>query len=97
MSVSVCSISGQPLANPVASIKTGHLYERETIEKHLNSFPYCPITNQPMGPSDLVAILRTSPLTQPTRGPAPVRTSPQSPSSPKFSGSMTSWCLIASN
>ena len=97
MSVSVCSISGQPLTNPVASIKTGHLYERDTIEKHLSSLPYCPITNQPMGPADLVPILRTLPLTQHIRGPAPDRTSPPSPTSTKFSESMTSWCWTASN
>ena len=56
MSLSVCAITGQPLSHPVASAKTGHLYERAVIEKHLNSFPYCPITNQPMDHGDLIAI-----------------------------------------
>jgi SUMO ligase MMS21 Smc5/6 complex component len=45
MSLSICSITGQPLSQPMASLKTGHLFEREVIVKHLNSFPYCPITN----------------------------------------------------
>lgn len=58
MSLSICAITGQPLRHPMASIKTGHLYEKEVIEKHLNSFPYCPITNQPMSLSDLVEIVR---------------------------------------
>lgn len=58
MSLSICAITGQPLRHPMASIKTGHLYEKEVIEKHLNSFPYCPITNQPMSQSDLVEIVR---------------------------------------
>jgi pre-mRNA-processing factor 19 len=58
MSLSVCAISGKPLQNPVLSIKTGHLYEKEVIEKHLSSFPYCPLTNQPMQISDLIDIAR---------------------------------------
>lgn len=31
MSLSVCSITGQPLKAPMASLKTGHLYEKEVI------------------------------------------------------------------
>lgn len=54
MSISVCALTGQPLKKPVVSSKTGHLYEKEVIEKHLNSFPYCPITNQPMSLTDLI-------------------------------------------
>lgn len=59
MSLSVCSISGQPLRQPVCSKVTGHLYEKEVIEKHLNAFPYCPITNKEMTMSDLIPIAGT--------------------------------------
>lgn len=59
MSLSICSITGQPLIEPVASQKTGHLYEKAVIEKHLNSFPYCPLTNQPMTIADLIPVKRT--------------------------------------
>jgi SUMO ligase MMS21 Smc5/6 complex component len=59
MSINVCSITGQPLSRPVVSRKTGHLYEKETIEKHLTAFPYCPVTNQPMQLSDLIDVAST--------------------------------------
>lgn len=48
MSIAVCAISGAPLVEAVLSVKSGHLFEKSTIVKHLNSFPYCPITNQPL-------------------------------------------------
>lgn len=60
MSLSICSITQQPLVEPVVSLTTGHLYEKKVIEKHLNSFPYCPITNKPMSNSDLVLIARNN-------------------------------------
>lgn len=59
MSVNVCSITGQPLAHPVVSRKTGHLYEKSVIEKHLAAFPYCPVTNSPMTVSDLLQLAET--------------------------------------
>lgn len=59
MSLSICALTGQPLKQPVLSTKTGHLYEKEIIEKHLSSFPYCPLTNQPMQLSDLIDVAGT--------------------------------------
>ena len=35
MSVSNCALSGQALENPVVSIKTGHVFEKELIKKHV--------------------------------------------------------------
>lgn len=67
MSLSICAISGKPLQHPVLSIKTGHLYEKEVIEKHLSSFPYCPLTNQPMQITDLIDIVRIIDFIQQTR------------------------------
>lgn len=52
-----CSMTGATLSHPVVSSKSGHLFEKEAIEKHLSTFPYCPITNQPLEPSDLVEVV----------------------------------------
>ena len=92
MSLSVCSISGQPLEHPVASLKTGHLYEKEAIEKHLNSFPYCPITNQPLSHSDLVDIKRTPTIIQPTTALSVDPSNLQSPTLAKSRTSTIAWC-----
>lgn len=60
MSINICSLTGQPLSKPVVSRKTGHLFEKDAIEKHLATFPYCPVTNQPMDVSDLIEIKEPS-------------------------------------
>lgn len=65
MSISVCAISGAPLVHAVVSKKSGHLFEKSTIVKHLNSFPYCPVTNQPLAVEDLVDITGKSDTIQP--------------------------------
>lgn len=44
MSISTCSLSGHQLVNPVVSIKTGHIFEKSTITKHLQNTGQCPIT-----------------------------------------------------
>ena len=44
MSVTTCALSGESLVNPVVSIKSGHVFERALIEKHLNNTGQCPIT-----------------------------------------------------
>ena len=44
MSVSACALSGQPLKVPVVSIKSGHIFEKSLIEKHLLNTGQCPIT-----------------------------------------------------
>lgn len=35
MSVTTCALSGHPLKTPVVSIKSGHIFEKEIILKHL--------------------------------------------------------------
>ena len=52
-----CSMTGATLSQPVVSSKSGHLFEKSAIEKHLSTFPYCPITNQPLEPTDLVEVV----------------------------------------
>lgn len=91
MSISVCAITGQALQHPVASLKTGHLFEKEIIEKHLNSFPYCPITNQAMSSSDIVDIVGTPLATQPTADPSRGRIKVRAPSSTRSRTSTTPW------
>jgi pre-mRNA-processing factor 19 len=35
MSITTCALSGKPLKNPVLSVKSGHIFEKSLIEKHL--------------------------------------------------------------
>ena len=44
MSVTTCALSGESLVNPVVSVKSGHVFERALIEKHLNNTGQCPVT-----------------------------------------------------
>lgn len=62
MSLQNCAISGAPLQDPVVSKKTGHIFERSLIEKHIASTGECPITHQPLSNSDLIAIQTTTPI-----------------------------------
>jgi pre-mRNA-processing factor 19 len=56
MSALVCSLSGNPIIEGVVSVKTGHLYEKSTILKHLKAFGKCPHTDQLISNTDLVDI-----------------------------------------
>jgi pre-mRNA-processing factor 19 len=56
MSALVCSLSGNPIIEGVISVKTGHLYEKSTILKHVKAFGRCPHTNQPLTSADLVDV-----------------------------------------
>eukprot|EP00347_Sterkiella_histriomuscorum_P009835 403339693 len=44
MSVSTCALSGLPLENPIVCTKTGHVFERDLIKKHLDHTGQCPLT-----------------------------------------------------
>jgi len=37
MSVTTCALSGHPLVNPIVCIKTGHVFERDLIKKHVEN------------------------------------------------------------
>lgn len=54
MSTIVCAISGTAPEEPVFSPKTGHVYERRLITKHLESMGKCPVTKEEMSADDLV-------------------------------------------
>lgn len=52
----LCSISNERCSHPVVCKKTGHIYERSLIEKHLKLHKTCPITSDPMTMDDIVSI-----------------------------------------
>jgi pre-mRNA-processing factor 19 len=56
MSFNICSISGMIAEIPVLSKKTGHIYEKRLIEKHLNISNKCPVTGSDMSIEDLIEI-----------------------------------------
>lgn len=64
MSVTHCALSGQPLVNPVVSIKSGHVFEKSTISKYVEATGRCPITNADLALSDLVP-LQVNPSAKP--------------------------------
>jgi len=56
MSLNTCALSGNILETPVVSTKTGHVFEKRVIEKHIEATGQCPITGQELELSDIVAI-----------------------------------------
>lgn len=56
MSTIVCAISGQPPEEPVFSPKTGHVYEKRLIIKHIDSNGKCPVTKEEISKDDLVSV-----------------------------------------
>jgi pre-mRNA-processing factor 19 len=56
MSYNICSLSGLPAECPVISIKTGHIFEKSLIEKHIRTFGKCPLSETEMTLNDLVEI-----------------------------------------
>ena len=56
MSVTTCALTGQPLVNPVVSIKTGHVFERDLIKKQVEQTGQCPITGVDLAWTDFVEL-----------------------------------------
>jgi hypothetical protein len=56
METNTCSISGSICVVAVVSTKSGHIFEHETILKHLSTVDRCPITGIILLPSDLITI-----------------------------------------
>ena len=52
-----CSISGVIPKDPVVSSKTGHLFERQLIEKYLSTEGKCPVTGEELGADDLLPVV----------------------------------------
>ena len=56
MSFNICSISGNLVEEPVVSKLTGHIYEKNIIEKYITNFGKCPISQKPMTENDLIKV-----------------------------------------
>merc|ERR1712039_327952 len=54
MSTIVCEICAQPPEEPVFAPKTGHVYEKRLILKHVESSGKCPVTKEELSQDDLV-------------------------------------------
>ncbi|PFH36161.1 WD domain, G-beta repeat domain containing protein [Besnoitia besnoiti] len=52
----VCAISGVIPEEPVFSVKTGLIYEKRLIKKHLETSGVCPVTSQPLSLEDLTDV-----------------------------------------
>eukprot|EP01083_Nonionella_stella_P179921 640130_1 len=51
-----CSISGELCEDPVVSTKSGIIFERRLIEKHLKEHAKCPITKEDLAVEDLISL-----------------------------------------
>jgi len=56
MSTIVCAVSGHPPEEPVFCPKTGHVYEKRIIVKHVESSGKCPVTKEELTKDDLVEV-----------------------------------------
>jgi hypothetical protein len=56
MSVTHSALSGEILKNPVVSTKSGHVFEKSLIEKHILNTGQCPHTGSDLFQSDLLAL-----------------------------------------
>lgn len=64
MSFNICSITGTVAEIPVVSLKSGHIFDKRVIEKHLSINTTCPSTNQPLTINDLMEV-KVDKFTQP--------------------------------
>ncbi|KAB5537697.1 hypothetical protein DKX38_015230 [Salix brachista] len=51
-----CSVSGEVPEEPVVSKKSGLLYEKRLIERHISEYGKCPITGEPLTMDDVVPV-----------------------------------------
>lgn len=56
----LCSISGEVPVTPVVSTKSGHVFEKSLIEKHLQVTGQCPVTKEELSVADLMPIKTTT-------------------------------------
>ena len=59
MSISKCALTGKLLQDPVISLNTGHVFEKEDIEKHIDNTGQCPITGNSLRKDDLISIKKS--------------------------------------
>ncbi|CAG9462209.1 unnamed protein product [Pedinophyceae sp. YPF-701] len=51
-----CAVSGSVPEDPVVSKKTGHLFERRLVVKHIADTGRCPVTNEELSEDDLLPV-----------------------------------------
>jgi pre-mRNA-processing factor 19 len=68
MSINTCALTGRLLERPVISKKTGHVFEKELIIKHIETTSQCPITGQEMTLDDIVDIATENLAVNPRKG-----------------------------
>lgn len=51
-----CAISGEVPEEPVVSVKSGHVFEKRLIEKHIEHTGHCPVTQQELHKEDLMPL-----------------------------------------
>lgn len=64
MSFNLCSISGTIPNNPVISTKNGLIFDKALIEKYIEEYGKCPITDLELNKEDLIQI-KCNNLTKP--------------------------------
>ena len=64
MSFNICSLSGNIVEVPVISKKSGHMFEKRLIEKHIEATGQCPITGTELTKDDLLDV-KTTKATKP--------------------------------
>lgn len=64
MSVTHCALSGQPLLHPIVCIRTGLVFERDTVLKHVEATGRCPITGAELTTKDFIE-LQVNPAVKP--------------------------------
>ncbi|XP_020599471.1 pre-mRNA-processing factor 19-like [Phalaenopsis equestris] len=52
----ICAISGEVPEDPVISKKSGLLYERRLIERHIADYGKCPVTKEELGMDDILPV-----------------------------------------
>jgi pre-mRNA-processing factor 19 len=58
----LCAISEETPQEPVVSIKSGHVFEKRLIEKHIKSTGACPVTREPLALDDLMPLRVKAPF-----------------------------------
>ncbi|CAH9095177.1 unnamed protein product [Cuscuta epithymum] len=51
-----CSISGEVPEDPVVSLKSGLLFDKRLIERHISDYGKCPVTGEPLTMDDIVPV-----------------------------------------
>ncbi|KAK6772902.1 hypothetical protein RDI58_028140 [Solanum bulbocastanum] len=51
-----CSISGEVPEEPVVSTKSGLLFEKRLIERHISDYGKCPVTGEPLTMDDIIPV-----------------------------------------